>query len=186
MSNLRLPAVVHFVSDGKPWKIIAMEYLNLTIPSTTLIELKKQEYVHIFWRIEFFKATGDIPPQRSSFGEQADELFRSLLENMSVGGKSKDQGKKGKRKNYIEKLDIFFEKNQRYQEEDMRLKKEQEREELAKKTEAPQVKRKLKQTRSKGQGGRRSERPPARAATAKHSKRRVKRRRDSNTGDDQL
>lgn len=26
MSNLRLPAVVHFVSDGKPWVILALEY----------------------------------------------------------------------------------------------------------------------------------------------------------------
>ena len=26
MSNMRLPAVIHFVSDGKPWVILALEY----------------------------------------------------------------------------------------------------------------------------------------------------------------
>ena len=26
MSDLRPPAVVHFVSDGKPWVILALEY----------------------------------------------------------------------------------------------------------------------------------------------------------------
>ena len=31
MSNLRLPAVVHFVSDGKPWVILALEYQGTVI-----------------------------------------------------------------------------------------------------------------------------------------------------------
>lgn len=116
MSNLRLPAVVHFVSDGKPWKIIAMEYLNLSIPSTTLVELKKQEYVHVFWRIEFFKATGDVPPLRSSFGDEADQLFQSLLKNV----KEKKHTKK-----FIEKLDIFYNRNKKYQEEEERIHKKE-------------------------------------------------------------
>lgn len=134
MSNLRLPAVVHFVSDGKPWKIIAMEYMNLTIPPATLTELKKQEYVHIFWRIEFFKATGDIPPQRSSFGEETDKIFQSLLDNMSKAGGGKQHGGKGKKANYIQQLDIFYEKNQRYQEVERQREKKLERDQLLKRS----------------------------------------------------
>lgn len=114
MSNLRLPAVVHFVSDGKPWKIIAMEYLNLSIPSTTLIELKKQEYVHLFWRIKYFKATGDQPPQRSLFGEEADQLFQSILHHVH---------NKRQNTNYLEKLDILYDRNKKYQEEEEELKR---------------------------------------------------------------
>mmetsp|Transcript_11732 Transcript_11732/g.17770 ORF Transcript_11732/g.17770 Transcript_11732/m.17770 type:complete len:440 (+) Transcript_11732:122-1441(+) len=75
MSGLRLPAVAHFVSDGKPWKVVAMEYLNISIPDHTQAELKKQEFVHVFWRLEFFKATGDTPPATSSFGPEVDKLF---------------------------------------------------------------------------------------------------------------
>lgn len=115
MSNLRLPAVVHFVSDGKPWKILAMEYLNMTIPQHTLIELKKQEYVHVYWRLEYFKATGDIPPEKTFFGGEADEVFKPFFKNNDQINNSKNKkNKKSSSTNFIEKLEIIFQKSIKY------------------------------------------------------------------------
>lgn len=75
MSGQRLPAVAHFVSDGKPWKVIAMEYLGMDISPETRTELMKQKFLHLYWRLCFFKASKDTPPSKSFFGEDADALF---------------------------------------------------------------------------------------------------------------
>ncbi|CAE7646431.1 GYG1, partial [Symbiodinium microadriaticum] len=75
MSGLRLPAMGHFVSDGKPWKVVAMEYMKVAIPPETQTELMKQKFLHVYWRLEFFKASGDAPPAVSFFGAEVDTLF---------------------------------------------------------------------------------------------------------------
>jgi hypothetical protein len=53
-----------------------MEYLGMDIPPETRSELMKQKFLHLYWRLCFFKASKDAPPQRSFFGEEADALFR--------------------------------------------------------------------------------------------------------------
>ena len=57
MQGLRLPAVIHFVSDGKPWKVLMFEYapngLSL-IPEHTKSELKNQAQAHVLWYLFAF------------------------------------------------------------------------------------------------------------------------------------
>jgi lipopolysaccharide biosynthesis glycosyltransferase len=144
MSNLRLPAVVHFVSDGKPWKVIAMEYLNVSIPFSTLSELKKQEYVHIFWRIEFFKATGDAPPVVSSFGPEVDEIFQNILSQHQKESPSGKKIKQENKQNFIEKLEILYERNRQSNEEEAKSDK-------VKGKMKPEVEKKQKTRRSEKQ-----------------------------------
>jgi hypothetical protein len=48
----------------------------MDIPPETRSELMKQKFLHLYWRLCFFKASKDAPPQRSFFGEEADALFR--------------------------------------------------------------------------------------------------------------
>ncbi len=69
MGGHRVPAVVHFVSDGKPWKVLMFEYLNMddpsqnqTISTHSMSEIGKQAEPHLLWRSAFFRATGDVPP----------------------------------------------------------------------------------------------------------------------------
>ena len=67
MSGQPPPAVIHFVSDGKPWKILANDYLQGTIADSMKTELLKQAETHLLWRRAFFRATGDAPPPISVF-----------------------------------------------------------------------------------------------------------------------
>lgn len=67
MSGQPPPAVIHFVSDGKPWKILANDYLQGTIADSMKTELLKQAETHLLWRRAFFRATGDAPPRTSVF-----------------------------------------------------------------------------------------------------------------------
>lgn len=53
-----------------------MEYMKLQIPPDTHAELLKQKFLHVYWRLEFFKASGDSPPPVSFFGPEVDALLR--------------------------------------------------------------------------------------------------------------
>lgn len=56
MNGLRVPSVIHFVSDGKPWKVLAFEYIKGARPQEeTLRDLGKQAQAHLLWRAAFFK-----------------------------------------------------------------------------------------------------------------------------------
>jgi lipopolysaccharide biosynthesis glycosyltransferase len=166
MSNLRLPAVVHFVSDGKPWKVIAMEYLNISIPPSTVSELKKQEYVHVFWRIQFFKATGDVPPLQSFFGSEVDEIMRNLI---SQSPKENTKKKQENKQSFIEKLDILFERNKKYEEKEksndplVREQPEEDERETATK----------QKTKRRGRQDEEEEREKPRKSTRRQAKKRV-------------
>mmetsp|Transcript_29547 Transcript_29547/g.49909 ORF Transcript_29547/g.49909 Transcript_29547/m.49909 type:complete len:417 (+) Transcript_29547:122-1372(+) len=79
MSSRPLPAVIHFVSDGKPWTILAADYADEKPPGLDDAKAKliPLTYAHALWRVHFFKATGYTPPKRSLFGEEMDLLFNS-------------------------------------------------------------------------------------------------------------
>lgn len=52
MGSQREPAVIHFVSDGKPWTVLLYEYVENgydIIPVGTRDELRRQAYVHLLW-----------------------------------------------------------------------------------------------------------------------------------------
>lgn len=68
MSGLRLPSVIHFVSDGKPWKVLAMDYVSQFAPETKQ-QLFKQAMAHLLWRRAYFTASGESPPVNSVFDE---------------------------------------------------------------------------------------------------------------------
>ena len=65
MSKLQVPLVVHFVSEGKPWAVLAYEYfkgnLKEAISPEVFRDLGKQAEVHLLWREKFFKQTGQTP-----------------------------------------------------------------------------------------------------------------------------
>jgi lipopolysaccharide biosynthesis glycosyltransferase len=72
MSGLPTPKAIHFVSDGKPWVVLAMDYMNSdSIAPETVQKLKSQAFSHLYWRMCFFKATGDAPPVTSVIGDFA-------------------------------------------------------------------------------------------------------------------
>eukprot|EP00607_Mallomonas_marina_P003720 CAMPEP_0182427704 /NCGR_PEP_ID=MMETSP1167-20130531/18999_1 /TAXON_ID=2988 /ORGANISM="Mallomonas Sp, Strain CCMP3275" /LENGTH=389 /DNA_ID=CAMNT_0024610135 /DNA_START=100 /DNA_END=1269 /DNA_ORIENTATION=+ len=68
MSGLRLPCVVHFVSDGKPWKVLATDYVG-QFAEETKQKLFKQALPHLMWRQAYFRGSGDNPPRQSVFDE---------------------------------------------------------------------------------------------------------------------
>ena len=62
MSGQRLPAAIHFVSDGKPWKVVVLEYVtdqerNTVVSDHTKSEIAKQAQAHLMWRKAFSKGT---------------------------------------------------------------------------------------------------------------------------------
>jgi lipopolysaccharide biosynthesis glycosyltransferase len=73
MQGLRLPSVLHFVSDGKPWKVLAADYSLVQFDANTKALLFKQALAHLLWRQAFFRCTRDSPPKQSVF----DELTRT-------------------------------------------------------------------------------------------------------------
>lgn len=64
MNNLRVPSVIHFVSDGKPWTVLLYEYqldMQQYIDVGTKKMLGKQAIAHMQWRDAFFRASGGTP-----------------------------------------------------------------------------------------------------------------------------
>jgi len=85
MNQKRLPSVIHFVSDGKPWVVLMYEYqpsLQPQVDPSTFRMLGKQAVAHLLWRAAFFKATG-TPPSDNSF------LIRAAL---AAGGQVEGEG----------------------------------------------------------------------------------------------
>jgi hypothetical protein len=58
-SGKRLPAVIHFVSDGKPWTVMQFEFLSVSeraqVPSSTREKLASQAVPHMLWRNAYYK-----------------------------------------------------------------------------------------------------------------------------------
>lgn len=77
MSGQRLPSVLHFVSDGKPWTVLMFEYLSAEeqsqVARETRREVGKQAMAHMLWRRAFFKATEEKYPRTSFLLACADE-----------------------------------------------------------------------------------------------------------------
>lgn len=68
MNQKRLPSVIHFVSDGKPWVVLMYEYhhsLQPHVDPSTFRMLGKQAVAHLLWRVAFFKAAGTTPSDNS-------------------------------------------------------------------------------------------------------------------------
>ena len=57
MSGLREPTLIHFVSDGKPWRVLAMDYQNIPFSQENIAKLAGQREAHLLWRAAFFKGT---------------------------------------------------------------------------------------------------------------------------------
>jgi lipopolysaccharide biosynthesis glycosyltransferase len=65
MSGLREPTLIHFVSDGKPWRVMAMDYQNMPFSPDNVAKLTAQREAHLLWREAFFAGTveeGIAPP----------------------------------------------------------------------------------------------------------------------------
>lgn len=82
MSNLREPAIVHFVSDGKPWRVLAMDYQQIPFTDENIRKLSEQRVAHLLWRQAFFsgtKETNIAPPAHSVLfeGQQGASSSRS-------------------------------------------------------------------------------------------------------------
>ena len=97
MSGLRLPSVIHFVSDGKPWKVLAMDYMS-QFAEETKQQLLKQAYCHLMWRKAYFTATRESPPQHSVFDELTHPNYNPQNSKMkpmsSIGSGSKKKSSK--------------------------------------------------------------------------------------------
>ena len=68
MSGLREPAIIHFVSDGKPWRVLAMDYQNIPFTIENKMKLAQQRVAHLLWREAFFSGTQEknvAPPANS-------------------------------------------------------------------------------------------------------------------------
>lgn len=68
MSGLREPSLIHFVSDGKPWRVMAMDYQNIPFSAENIAKLQGQREAHLLWRAAFFSGTqeeGIVPPATS-------------------------------------------------------------------------------------------------------------------------
>jgi len=65
-SGKRLPCVVHFDGDGKPWTVLLFEYLSAAeqaqIPMETKGKLAAMALPHILWRRAYFRAIGQAEP----------------------------------------------------------------------------------------------------------------------------
>lgn len=63
MTGDRLPQVIHFVSDGKPWKVLTWEYVPnpQDINPSMLVPVGKQATPHMLWRNAYFRANGMQP-----------------------------------------------------------------------------------------------------------------------------
>lgn len=62
MTGDRTPSVIHFVSDGKPWKVLMYEYAKgVQLPDSTMKDIGKQAECHLLWRQAFFRATSERP-----------------------------------------------------------------------------------------------------------------------------
>ena len=64
MNKRRVPSVIHFVSDGKPWTVLLYEYqpvMQHTVDVGTMRMLGKQAMAHLQWRDAFFRASGAAP-----------------------------------------------------------------------------------------------------------------------------
>lgn len=63
MTGDRVPQTIHFVSDGKPWKVLTYEFLPNPeeIPGHMLIDIGKQANTHMLWRLAYFRAN-DMQP----------------------------------------------------------------------------------------------------------------------------
>ena len=64
MNKRRVPSVIHFVSDGKPWTVLLYEYqlaMQHTVDVGTMRMLGKQAMAHLLWRDAFFRASGAAP-----------------------------------------------------------------------------------------------------------------------------
>jgi hypothetical protein len=88
MNNLRLPAVIHFVSDGKPWKVLMYEYVpnsHLQVDAGTLKDVGKQAECHLLWQHAFFRATGDRAPKNSFLQHAIGALSSTTVANGTTG-----------------------------------------------------------------------------------------------------
>lgn len=68
MSGLREPTLIHFVSDGKPWRVMAMDYQKIPFSAENIAKLHAQREAHLLWRAAFFGGTveeGIAPPSTS-------------------------------------------------------------------------------------------------------------------------
>lgn len=68
MSGLREPTLIHFVSDGKPWRVMAMDYQKMPFSAENVAKLHAQREAHLLWRSAFFGGTnekGIAPPAQS-------------------------------------------------------------------------------------------------------------------------
>ena len=70
--------------------------MKMDIPEQTRTELMKQKFLHVYWRLSFFKASKDAPPAKSFFGPDADALFQLPW-----------AGDEGSRTSLIEKLGLL-------------------------------------------------------------------------------
>lgn len=104
MSGLRLPSVIHFVSDGKPWKVLAMDYVSQFAPETKQ-QLFKQAMAHLLWRRAYFTATGESPPVNSVFDEltHPEKAKNQQPPKPAVTGVKDEVRKRGKSKRKVSK-----------------------------------------------------------------------------------
>ena len=87
MSGLREPSIIHFVSDGKPWKVLAMDYQRIPFSEENVQKLAGQRVAHVKWREAFFvgsKEKNIAPPSQSVLYETIQSSRRSST--VSPGG----------------------------------------------------------------------------------------------------
>ena len=122
MQGLRLPSIVHFVSDGKPWVVLLYEYVEnggRLITGNSRMELAKQGMLHIAWRKAYFEATNEKNPRYKVLldvmqGTEEEEIKKEKVTKekkaKDVGYKKKNVGKKKRVRGQKEKAGMHHKK----------------------------------------------------------------------------
>ncbi len=99
MSRLRPPAVIHFVSDAKPWTVLMFEYYSrdqLPINERTAEDIKGQASTHVQWRQAYFRAIRDPNPRMQLLADIVEGTFKTSNGKKQVADPGQGHGERDK------------------------------------------------------------------------------------------
>mmetsp|Transcript_8153 Transcript_8153/g.8319 ORF Transcript_8153/g.8319 Transcript_8153/m.8319 type:complete len:242 (+) Transcript_8153:140-865(+) len=143
ITNKPQPRVIHFISEGKPWRLLQSEYNNREV-SAQLVE-NRVHIANALWRRAYYKVAKklDILNEVIRYGQSTAEAF---LTTSDVPGYLYLQGQLGE--NIFSKYIIHDEEREREKEREKERTKEKKREKSNKKKKSKKKKKERERERN--------------------------------------